>query len=585
MKNKKTILLAINVVLFGIIYFSFTDEDEKKDKFDGDLLDTLSTLNKIDIHTPDSNRTIEIIRDKEGWIITQPFKWQAIRLKVSNLRTQLAHLTYNKLYNIKELAKRGEILDDYGINVGGEKITIQNNSNTIIFSLGAQSRDERFIYAFIQSKQSEDGHIYKIDKSIKDFIAITADDWAIQRFINQPLYSIDKISVIFRTDQNQTNKTTLEKIEQNWLFSEPFEESADSEKVMLTLNNLLSPRLSNLKKANNEFKIDDWDAKLEISGYNQKNEIYFKTNHKNDNKTIVGIKKNEETVFELNNNFWEDINNWSSKLRNRNLFPVNDDIDFFRINKQGTSSSFERNEIGQWQLIEENSTNKLVTKVDSREFTNFVNKFKSIEVDKFLSNKPNQQEIRNYNLETPEYYIEYGVKNHEINKFAINKTNEENDFWTIMNKSKSFICIVNAEIEKLLSFHNLDFRVKEIFGRNDNFDEISFNIIDENKTIIFDLKNDINSFQNLLKVKADKFINDSYSEDGSWINGDWVPWKYQLNFMTSDSGKDDKTHIIRFSERKGANTWYAGCSKTQTVFNIPLTYIDEMERITSKVEK
>ena len=28
---------------------------------------------------------------------------------------------------------------------------------------------------------------------------------------------------------------------------------------------------------------------------------------KNDNKTIVGIKKNEETVFELNNNFWEDI--------------------------------------------------------------------------------------------------------------------------------------------------------------------------------------------------------------------------------------------------------------------------------------
>ena len=69
-------------------------------------------------------------------------------------------------------------------------------------------------------KQSEDGHIYKIDKSIKDFIAITADDWAIQRFINQPLYSIDKISVIFRTDQNQTNKTTLEKIEQNWLFQD-----------------------------------------------------------------------------------------------------------------------------------------------------------------------------------------------------------------------------------------------------------------------------------------------------------------------------------------------------------------------------
>ena len=63
--------------------------------------------------------------------------------------------------------------------------------------------------------------------------------------------------------------------------------------------------------------------------------------------------------------------------------------------------------MGQWELIEENSTNKLVTKVDSREFSNLVNKFNTIEVDKFLSNKPNQQEIKNYELENPEFYFEY----------------------------------------------------------------------------------------------------------------------------------------------------------------------------------
>ena len=100
MKNKKTILLGINIVLFGIIYFSFNVEDEKTDKFEGELLDTLSTLNKIGIHSPDLNRTIEIFRDKDGWLITQPFKWHAIKLKVANLRTQLAHFSYKKLYHL-----------------------------------------------------------------------------------------------------------------------------------------------------------------------------------------------------------------------------------------------------------------------------------------------------------------------------------------------------------------------------------------------------------------------------------------------------------------------------------------------------
>ena len=57
-----------------------------------------------------------------------------------------------------------------------------------------------------------------------------------------------------------------------------------------------------------------------------------------------------------------------------------------------------------------------------------------------------------------------------------------------MNMSKSFICIVNSDMEKLLSLHNLNFRVKEILDNDVNFDEISLTIIDENKTIIFDFK-------------------------------------------------------------------------------------------------
>ena len=82
--------------------------------------------------------------------------------------------------------------------MNGDKIIIQNNNNKIILRLGAESRDERFIYSFIESKENiEDDYIYKIDKNIKDFIAISADEWAMQRFVNQPLYSIDKISVIF----------------------------------------------------------------------------------------------------------------------------------------------------------------------------------------------------------------------------------------------------------------------------------------------------------------------------------------------------------------------------------------------------
>ena len=66
------------------------------------------------------------------------------------------------------------------------------------------------LYTHLFNQSRVNGHIYKIDKSIKDFIAITAD-WAIQRFINQPLYSIDKISVILELIKIRLIKLHLKK--------------------------------------------------------------------------------------------------------------------------------------------------------------------------------------------------------------------------------------------------------------------------------------------------------------------------------------------------------------------------------------
>ena len=82
---------------------------------------------------------------------------------------------------------------------------------------------------------------------------------------------------------------------------------------------------------------------------------------------------------------------------------------------------------------------------------------------------------------------------------------------------------------------------------------------------------------------AETFISDQYLDDGVWISGDWIPWKYKLSFANNENNTT-KTSDFRLSERKGATTWYGGNPKNKLVFNLPINQIDNLEQLTKEIE-
>ena len=105
---------------------------------------------------------------------------------------------------------------------------------------------------------------------------------------------------------------------------------------------------------------------------------------------------------------------------------------------------------------------------------------------------------------------------------------------------------------------------------------------DNNKSFSIDC-NGTNAIEPLNNLSAETFLNNMFSVDGTWVNGDWIPWKYKLSFANNENNTT-KTSDFRLSERKGATTWYGGNPKNKLVFNLPINQIDNLEQLTKEIE-
>jgi hypothetical protein len=100
-------------------------------------------------------------------------------------------------------------------------------------------------------------------------------------------------------------------------------------------------------------------------------------------------------------------------------------------------------------------------------------------------------------------------------------------------------------------------------------------MIDSQDVIYSSDRNSTDSENNFINsFKVEKYISNKFKKDGAWVEGDWVPWKYKLTFMTSSA--DDAKYDFFLSEKKGATTWFCGSSKEDTTFNLPISIIEEL---------
>ena len=217
MKKGKILLIIANVVVAFAIYLSLKDREEKEMSFDEILISTLSNLKSLEIHPGDLSKKIKIEKKSNNWSVVEPFVWNSNNLALSNFQTKLSHLSATKLYEISELRKKGEIIEDYGITENSPSIKIADSSNHIELKFGSLTRNKNNLYSLIHISRLNKKFIFKLDSEISTFFKTQVIDWTENSFIKTPLYAIDNVSISFESKDGLKN-TTSEEVEGVTLF-------------------------------------------------------------------------------------------------------------------------------------------------------------------------------------------------------------------------------------------------------------------------------------------------------------------------------------------------------------------------------
>ena len=582
MRQTKYLLIIANIIVGIAIYFSLQNKDDNKNSFNEILISTLSDLHAVTLVEENNGIRVCLIKNQTEWFLEEPYKWEADKLALSSFQTKLAHLNIKELTSLENLKQKGEILEDYGINDKTSVIKLRNSDSIIEFRIGNLTRDRKSAYCLVHSSKLKEKKIYRIDKEIIEFCKKSPKEWTNTTFIKTPLYAIDSISITFEGSENLKNKTNLLKKDQNWFFTEPFSGEADTEKVLFQLNSLISSRILDFKVDDSHLDIvkNSFKARLEISGFNETETFEFQSI---DNDVITGITNSSKTKFRLEKEFLSLLSDWSTQLRSRSIFNFSEnEIETLEVAYGNKKVSFFKDNLRQWQTSEDNSTTKRIIKADVEDIKTFFREMNSATVDQFLSTKIDEKVLTNLNIGEPVYKLNVKSSDSSTNSYFFNRTTDEDKMWTVIDQKNGLVCLIQKDFNKLLKITSINFRTKNLLDEKFIPGIIMLHNYDNNKSFSIEC-NRTETTEPLNNLSAETFLDNAFSEDGTWVNGDWIPWKYSLSFSEHDK-KDFSGTKFLLSDRKGAGTWYGGDPKSELIFQFPINVIDSLSFLTENVK-
>ena len=584
MSKIKIVLILANLFLGFAIYLTFKNDNEKGLGTNTLLISALSKLDSLKLDSGNSSKVIELTKISQNWQIVEPYSWEANKLALSNFQTKLAHFQFKKLNDLREIKDKGEILEDYGIDELSPKIKISSHEDFIDFKIGDITRDGSNCYVLTNFSKLNEKIIFKVDKEIINFCQSKPRDWTDASIIKTPLYAIDKITIKFGDETTRSSHVSLEKNDGNWFFKEPFKGDSDNEKVLLQLNSLVSANIfkfeSNIEKKNINPK--KWKTTLEISGFDQVETIYFNIN---EDGTILGKRQSSDTYFTLSEDFFSLLNDWSTKLRNRTLFKLSSsNIESLEVIKEDKVVKIFTNTEDSWEISESNSSEIKIINADHDKIQSFFRELNSVSIEKFLTTSIDEKTKEKFKIDDPIYRINTLNKNSISKTYYLSMMKDTEQMWAVIDKEKSLICLVQNDFNKILDINSLTFRDKNLLPDNFISNLITIEKYDSNTSVRIDTSKSSEDDNSLLNFKAETFINSDFLDDGTWIEGDWIPWEYELSFLNSEM---NKTKAIKFhlSGRKGASTWYGGDPENGLIFNLPLNLIDKIYTATAESDK
>jgi hypothetical protein len=249
MRTKVTlVLLLLNVVLFFSIFTVVhrwrTDTlwEESRTRVLGP---EAATIQSLEIAGGRFAAPVRLEKKPDGWMITKPTEWPANPHAVSRILNELMLLNHFTSFLVKDLAKSGLSLADYGFDkpqftltftAGVDNGPVEHAApvplKTVTLRIGDETKVGNRLYVL-----SPDGkRIHVVSRSLADSLALTLSQLQADTIFNIPLFEVRSFNL--QTGAPTNLRSRLRREGSRWLFEAPILARADRIQVELAINSL-----------------------------------------------------------------------------------------------------------------------------------------------------------------------------------------------------------------------------------------------------------------------------------------------------------------------------------------------------------
>ncbi len=607
MRFKLTIiLLLLNITLISFIYY--IDKSANTEKFfteEGNLVFQPGIVENCDsliIENKQEQLTWKLVRNNNDWQIEKPVEWPANIFAVRRIINQLTFLEKVTEFDVDDIKKSGQSLSDYGLSEPNAVISLINNNIKTTIKIGETTEIGRRLYVL----SPDESRILVINRDILDSISIGLEELKSQKIFDIPLFEIQSLNIQLYKPDSVT--VQLSKNENGWSFESPIQTEADTSSVIATINSLTSLNVDSFIKADYDLQgLTNPSMRLTIQGDNRKLTVKLGNliSENKRQKKYYGMLENNPTVFILSAQPFEVLKEAQVNLRDKTFIKCNwDELTSIDIEVSDKMITLQKLETGIWNVLEKIDKGELIVwEADSNLVQGIINAFTKLEVLKFITDAPAENDLEKYGIKSPHRKITiHADKDLEV---LIGDMDFKNKLRYVKLNSEPYIYQIKPFLLHMLKLNALHYRqrtlneqptsakvqkltIKElnkgITILAQDFDVESDNLIstlsdldDKKRNAVVELLNSIKTFE----VK--EYLRYQFDEEFKLDKKTNLPWKYRFDaviLLPSGNGKEIVNKTYFFTDRVGGTTQYGGSPDDDLTFTLTQKLIDALFTVT-----
>jgi hypothetical protein len=244
MRTKVTLgLIFLNVAVFFFIFYlknSIPSLDEKR----GILGPEVVNIQALEINQANRPEPIRLERRGETWNLVRPIEWPANAFAVRRILNELQQLRSQASFAVRDLAKNGQSLADYGLEKPPVVLTfipaLQSDAGSgepVTLRIGETSPVGNRLYVL----QPDGERVHVVNRSLAESVAVGVDELRSDAIFTIRIFELRSLNL--QTGSPANLKVRIARTDSRWHFESPITARAEKTKTELAISHLHGLRI------------------------------------------------------------------------------------------------------------------------------------------------------------------------------------------------------------------------------------------------------------------------------------------------------------------------------------------------------